>query len=102
MRRIGPVLAFAGCLSGGGHAGAPTPAEVITKGVAPAPPIAASSSETKPDAPLDRIDVVCARAMRCGTIGRSQLEDCRKGPAASRQGVRGAQAREVHADPRRE
>jgi hypothetical protein len=32
----------------------------------------------------DAAEVVCERAVRCGTIGRSQLEECRKGPDASR------------------
>lgn len=76
------VLAIAGCMAGGGPAGAPAPApEVVAPAVAPAvAPVGAHVG-----APVyDAVEVVCARAVRCGTIGRSQLGECRKGPGASR------------------
>lgn len=59
------ALMLAGCMSGGGQARVP----VGASGPAVAMPVTA--------------DVVCERAVRCGTIGRSQQEECRKGPGRS-------------------
>lgn len=88
MRRFAPVgLVLAGCLSGGGHAN--SPAREVTGGVAePVGEGAVAKEEAPVVAPSGRAmvasEVICGRAVRCGTIGRSQLEECLKGPGASR------------------
>ncbi len=84
VHRLTPAtLAFAACLSGG-PASAPTPGEITAAEVPVPGPAAPVASAAKSRSVLDRTAVVCARAVKCGTIGRSQLEECHKGPAASR------------------
>jgi hypothetical protein len=48
--------------------------------------VVASAGQSAPSsrAPLAVTDVICERAVRCGTIGRSQLRECREGPGRSR------------------
>lgn len=80
-RWIGLLLA-SGCLSGGGAAPAPAGVEGV---VAPAPvseAAVAAPASVAVSGGLDAGEVVCARALRCGTIGRSQLAECRKGPGS--------------------
>ena len=79
-RWIGLLLA-SGCLSGGGAAPAPAGVEGV---VAPAPvsEAGAAPASVAVSGGLDAGEVVCARALRCGTIGRSQLAECRKGPGS--------------------
>lgn len=77
------TLVLAGCMSGGGQASAPVEPVAPTPAPAPAPapvPVPAPTAT----GPLVTTDVICARAVRCGTIGRSQLEECREGPGRSR------------------
>lgn len=78
-------LALAGCTSAG------TTAPPTEQAAAPAAVVVAETAE--PEAPpparavqasLEVVTVQCERAVRCGTIGRSQLEECRKGPGRSR------------------
>lgn len=79
------VLVLAGCLAGGGQVSGPTPvaaetgrvSEVVAEEVAPAEVKAGGKV-------LDELEIVCGRAVRCGTIGRSELAECRKGPGQSR------------------
>jgi len=76
------AMVLVGCTSGGGPASpaapvavAATPAEIPAPAVTPAP---------APGGPRSLTDVVCERAIRCGAIGRSQLDECRQGPGRSR------------------
>ncbi len=78
------TLVLAACMSGGGQGSAPAQPTVSP---APSAPSAATSAVTPtppPAGPLTVTDVVCDRAVRCGTIGRSQLGECREGPGRSR------------------
>jgi hypothetical protein len=77
------VLTLAGCLSAGGGANSPAASEEV-RPVAAAPVVAEVGPVAAAPVRRERIEVICARAVRCGTIGRSQLEECRKGPDASR------------------
>lgn len=76
------MLMLAGCTSSGGGA-ASTPALPATpsSGVGSVPVVAATPT---PRGPLKVEDVVCERAVRCGLIGRAQLDECREGPGRSR------------------
>jgi hypothetical protein len=69
LRWIVTLVAVAAC----GH---PDAAVVSTPAPAPVPTPVAGDAST---AMLDRATVICDRAVRCGTIGASQLAEC-KGP----------------------
>lgn len=82
------TMMLTGCTSGGGQASAPeVPGPTIEARTevasTPAPAIAPTPTPG-PTAPLVVTDVICERAVRCGTIGRSQLDECREGPGRSR------------------
>lgn len=78
MRRLW-WLCLAACAPGGGQAERPDgAAEPVATAPVVADPVIASTG------PLDRTSVICDRAVRCGTIGRTQQGECRKGPGASR------------------
>lgn len=74
------ALVLAGCMSGGGQASVPSTPATPTSEVVPVP---VSAAAPRPG-PLVVTDVLCERAVRCGTIGRSQLDECREGPGRSR------------------
>jgi hypothetical protein len=77
MRTVLVLALVVGCTGRGEQGSAqPAPPPVVVPTGGPAKPA--------PGKARDRIDVVCTRALRCGTIARSQLVECQKGPAASR------------------
>lgn len=86
------VCVLAGCLSGGG---ASAPAEAVAvdaAGPRSEPQVEAVGASASAvgvrapgrRAPLDPVVVMCERAIRCGTIGRSQRDECMKGAGRSR------------------
>ncbi len=72
------ALMLAGCMSGGPVS---APAESVAQD---ATATATATATGAVHGPLVVADVVCERAVRCGTIGRSQLASCREGPGVSR------------------
>lgn len=75
-------VCLAACVPGG-PADSPDVAPLPATAAAPTTPTTAPAPPAPPG-PLDRITVICDRAVRCGTIGRSQLDECREGPGRSR------------------
>lgn len=73
-----------GCTSGGQGSAPALPAPTAEVAEVAAAPAAVAAPQPGPGAPRNVIDVVCARAVHCGTIGRSQLGECREGPGRSR------------------
>ncbi|MBA3548337.1 MAG: hypothetical protein H0T76_17790 [Nannocystis sp.] len=73
------TLVLAACMSGGGPASTPAEPTAAPPTTTPAAPYTATAT-----GPLTVTDVVCERAVRCGTIGRSQLGACLEGPGRSR------------------
>src|SRR5688572_19593416 len=84
MRVLVPLAIWLGGCAASGHTDAP---EVAPSGAGEAE-VAVEAARAEPASAgpwvYDAAEVVCERAVRCGTIGRSQLEECRKGPGASR------------------
>lgn len=85
------VAGAAGCMSGGGQAPVRAGAAPVERGAGPAADgatagesAAVKQEEAPARGPFDAATVLCERAVRCGTIGRSQLAECREGEGQSR------------------